>query len=166
MYLIGGHYRQPLAFSSSELSDAERRVQRIRETMRRLRRGEQSPPEMAGQRDAFFDALAQDFNTPKAIASLFEWVRDANRRQEPAGDADLTEMLAVIGLGELQPPGGAGDPQAIHPQAREMARERDRARQARDFARADALREQIRAMGFEVRDGPEGPELIPLAAER
>ena len=54
---------------------------------------------MAHHKDAFFDALAEDFNTPKALASLFEWVREANRRAEPAGDADLGEMLGVLGLG-------------------------------------------------------------------
>jgi cysteinyl-tRNA synthetase len=166
MYLIGGHYRQPLAFSQSELNDADRRVHRVREAMRRLDRGGSSPQEMAGHRDAFFDALADDFNTPKALASLFEWVRQANRREQPAGDADLMEMLAVIGLGDLQPLGGVGDVEAIDREAYEMARERDEARKAKDFAKADALRARIRAKGWEVRDGPQGPELIPLAAER
>jgi cysteinyl-tRNA synthetase len=167
MYLIGGHYRQPLAFSESELEDADRRVHRIREAMRRLDHGATSPQEMARHRDAFFDALADDFNTPKALASLFEWVRDANRRDEPAGDADLMEMLAVIGLGEMEPwGGGIGDPEAIDQEAYELAMEREQARWAKDFARADALRKQIRAKGWEVRDGPQGPELIPLVAER
>jgi cysteinyl-tRNA synthetase len=166
MYLIGGHYRQPLAFSSSELNDAARRVNRIREAMRRLRPGEQSPPQMSHHREAFFDALALDFNTPRALASLFEWVREANRGEQPAGDVDLMEMLDVIGLGEMQPLGGVGDAETIDEEAHEMAKERDRARKAKDFAKADVLREQIRARGFEVRDGPQGPELVPLAAER
>jgi cysteinyl-tRNA synthetase len=166
MYLIGGHYRQPLAFSAAELDDADRRVTRVREAMRRLSPGQPSPPEMASHREAFFDALAEDFNTPKALASLFEWVREANRREQPTGDADLIEMLSALGLEDLQPLGAVGDPQAIDPEAYELAQERERARGERDFARADLLREQIRARNWEVRDGPEGPELIPLAVER
>ncbi len=168
MYLIGGHYRQPLAFSPSELDDAERRVYRIRDALRRLRAGELSPAEMTLHKEAFFDALADDFNTPKALACLFEWVRDANRRAEEgdeAGDGDLREMLGVVGLGDLDAL-GADDARASDPEAYELAQERERARQERDFDRADALREQIRARGWEVRDGPDGPDLIALVAER
>ncbi len=166
MYLIGGHYRQPLAFSEAELIDADRRIARIREAMRRLLPEEHSDPEMAPHREAFFDALADDFNTPKALASLFEWVREANRRQQPTGDADLREMLSVLGLGEIEPLGGVGDVATIDPEAHRLAQEREQARQERDFARADALRDQIRAQGWEVRDGAEGPELIPLTGEQ
>src|ERR1039458_1375885 len=83
----------------------------------------------------FSFALADDFNTPKALASLFEWVREANRRSgesagsggsssetgasggdgasggpgSPVGEADLREMLAVLGLGELTPLASVGD---------------------------------------------------------
>jgi cysteinyl-tRNA synthetase len=71
MYLIGGHYRQPLAFSEAELDDAERRVARVREAIRRLRPQEPSPPDMAEHKDAFLTALANDFNTPAALDSLF-----------------------------------------------------------------------------------------------
>src|SRR5438128_3621214 len=77
MYLIPGHYRQPLAFSQAELDDAERSVRRIRETLRRVRPGP-SPPELAHHKDAFFDALANDFNTPAARDALLNWLREAN----------------------------------------------------------------------------------------
>jgi cysteinyl-tRNA synthetase len=166
MYLIGGHYRQPLAFSEAELDDAQRRIARIREAMRRLAPGEPSPPDMARHREAFFDALAEDFNTPKALASLFEWVREANRAEQPIGDRDLAEMLDVLGLGGLEPLQAAGDVASLHPEAHRLAQEREQARRERDFARADTLREQIRVRGFEVRDSPQGPELIPIAVER
>ena len=101
MYLISGHYRQPLAFSPSELTDAVRRVQRVRDALRRLQSGAASPPDMAQHKDAFFAALANDFNTPTALAALFEWVREANRRGDGVGDADLREMLETLGLGAL-----------------------------------------------------------------
>ncbi len=164
MYLIGGHYRQPLAFSEEEILDAERRVYRIREALRRLADGESSPSDMAHHRDAFFDALADDFNTPRALAALFEWVREANRREErTVGDADLREMLDVIGMGEMQPLAASGDVEALDPQAVELLAARERARRERDFERADGLREEIRARGWEIRDSAEGPELVPLA---
>lgn len=164
MYLIGGHYRQPLAFSPSELHDAERRVYRIREALRRLSAGQESPSDMSDHKEAFFDALADDFNTPKALASLFEWVREANRRQEPAGDSDLREMLEVLGLGDMQPLQASGDVAGIDPEAVELLERREAARKARDFELADRLREEIRSRNWEIRDGPDGPELVPASA--
>jgi cysteinyl-tRNA synthetase len=163
MYLISGHYRQPLAFSVAEIHDAERRVYRIREALRGLNPGAPSPIDMTRHRDDFFVALADDFNTPKALAALFEWVREANRRDaKTVGDADLREMLDVLGMGDMQAVGATADAGGIDQRASALLAEREQARRERDFARADELREQLRELDWEIRDGPEGPELIPL----
>jgi cysteinyl-tRNA synthetase len=159
MYLIGGHYRQPLAYSHAELDDANRRVYRIRDALRRVAPGRPSPDDMARYKEAFFAALAEDFNTPKALASLFEWVREANRRPEPAGDADLCEMLGVLGFEDLTALGG-GDMKSVDPAAMSLLKEREQARKERDFQKADRIRDELRARDYEIRDGPEGPELI------
>jgi cysteinyl-tRNA synthetase len=161
MYLASGHYRQPLAFSDSELQAAERRVQRIRDALRRLARRVSSPPDMAHHKRAFFDALAGDFNTPAALASLFEWVREANRRDEEVGDRDLCEMLSVLGLEGLTPLEALGGMASIDPEAVALLEQRERARETRDFQIADRVREELHARGWEIRDGPDGPELIP-----
>ncbi len=158
LYLLNGHYRQPLAYSEELLEEAGRRAERIRDAARRLVPGP-SPPDMAALRERFLDALADDFNTPEALAALADWVREANRREEPAGDADLRDMLGVLGLESLLETTGEG-PDA---EVLALADQREEARQARDFARADALRDELRARGWQVRDGPDGPELLPAA---
>ncbi len=156
-YFLGGHYRQPIAFSAERLGDARARVARIREAGRRLERGP-SPRAMAPLLDRFLDALADDFNTPEALAVVAEWVREANRHGAGVGDADLREMLGLLGLETLlDVEEGDGEPPA---ELRELLRRRETARESRDFGQADALREQIRAAGWEVRDGPQGPELV------
>jgi cysteinyl-tRNA synthetase len=163
MYLLGGHYRQPLAFSPAELEDADRRIQRIRDALRRLEPGAPSPPDMRSYAEGFFAALADDFNTPKALACLFEWVREANRRGEAVGDGDLREMLAVLGLENLQSLTADGDVEAIDPEAVALLASRETARRERDFQEADRLRGEIAARGWEIRDSAAGPELIPLS---
>ncbi len=163
MYLLGGHYRQPLAFSPTELEDANRRIQRIRDALRRLEPGTPSPSDMRAHTEAFFAALADDFNTPKALACLFEWVREANRRGEAVGDGDLREMLAIFGLENLQPLAAGGDVEAIDPEAVALLASREAARRERDFQEADRLRDEIAARGWEIRDSAAGPELIPLS---
>jgi cysteinyl-tRNA synthetase len=158
MYFCGGHYRQPVEFDDERLSDAAAFVRRIREAGRGGGRGAwQEVGE--GVLARCLDALAYDFNTPKALAEVAEWVREANRSEGPVGDADLREMLGLLGLERLLEADSAQAP----PELLELRDARERARRERDFAEADRLREQIRARGWEVRDGPEGPELLPAA---
>ncbi|HST56644.1 MAG TPA: cysteine--tRNA ligase [Solirubrobacteraceae bacterium] len=165
MYLIGGHYRQPLAFSPSELDDAARRVQRIRDALGRLQPGAPSPPDMAHHREAFVQALADDFNTPKALASLFEWVREANRREQAVGDADIRAMLDRLGFDGLIAVESVSDVDSAHPEAARLLERRELARRERDFQEADRLRDELGALGWEIRDGPNGPELFPAASK-
>jgi cysteinyl-tRNA synthetase len=157
MYLCGGHYRQPIEFDEERLEEASARTDRIREAARGLLPGA-SASWSGALRERFFAALADDFNTPMALAAVFDWVREANRADPPVGNADLREMLEVLGLDnllELETP----DPPS---EVRELRDARERARAARDFDAADQLREQIRALGWEVRDSPTGPELLPV----
>jgi cysteinyl-tRNA synthetase len=158
LYFSGGHYRQPLAFSDERMEEAVRSVERIREAARKLVKGEPSPPALRAHRDAFFDALASDFNTPDALAALFNWVREANRSEDAVGDADLVEMLSVLGLESIMVKQEDEAPE----EAWELVDQRQDARRAKDFAEADRLRDELRAMGWEVRDGPDGPELVRI----
>jgi cysteinyl-tRNA synthetase len=156
MYLISGHYRQPLAFSEAALEQARANVNRIREAGRRLSEGA-SPAELDELRDRFFDALARDFTTPEALAVMNEWIHRATGPEWDApGDGHLREMLAVLGLESLLL-GASPAPAPVS----ELAEQRERARAERDFAAADRLRDEIAELGWEVRDGPDGFELLP-----
>jgi cysteinyl-tRNA synthetase len=156
MYLLSGHYRQPLAYSAEALEQAAANVRRIREAHRRLMTGEPSPAELGPLRERFFEALRRDFNTAEALAALNEWLREAGRI-DAAGDADLREMLGVLGLENVLAPDAVAPVEVV-----ELAEQRERARTERDFAAADELREAIAALGWEVRDGAQGFELLPL----
>ncbi len=158
MYFCEGHYRQPVEFDDERLEAAAARVKGIREAGRRLAAGP-SPAWSAPLRERFLDALARDFNTPNALAALAEWVREANRASPPVGDADLREMLGLLGLESLLEARRADVP----PELVVLRDAREQARASRDYGEADRLREEIRARGWEVRDGPDGPELLPAA---
>jgi cysteinyl-tRNA synthetase len=154
LFMSTGHYRQPLAFSDEALDGARASAARIREAGRRLVAGP-SPDSLAGYRDAFFDALRNDFNTAEALASLYGWIREANRSEDAVGNSHLVEMLDVLGLVTLLAAEEGPPPEAV-----ELADAREAARASRDWAEADRLRDELRAMGWEVRDGPGGPELV------
>jgi cysteinyl-tRNA synthetase len=153
LYFSGGHYRQPLAFSPEALEAAVNGARRIRDAARRVAEGE-ATAEMTAQRDAFFDALADDFNTPRALAALYEWIGLANRLDAPRGRAELAEMLGVLGLESLL------EAEEAPPEAVALAERRDAARREKDWPEADRLRGELHKLGWEVRDGPQGPELV------
>ncbi len=157
LYFCAGHYRQPLAFSPERIEAAANGTRRIREAGRRLVAGA-SPEGLAMHREAFLDALADDFNTAKALPALYEWIAEANRSERPVGDADLRDMLGILGLERLLDADAGAPPEAVA-----LAEARGHARGRRDWAEADRLRDELRGMGWEVRDGPQGPELIPAA---
>jgi cysteinyl-tRNA synthetase len=159
MYFAGGHYRQPLAFSEELLDEAARSVERVRDFIRRLD-PEAGPPEgMDTYVERFFDALADDFNTAMARGVLFEWVAEGNRRLDAGarlGPGRLGEMLYALGLEDLL----EAEDEMADPEAERLLHEREEARAAKDFATADARRDELAALGWEVRDTAEGPRLV------
>ncbi|MEA2218873.1 MAG: cysteinyl-tRNA synthetase [Solirubrobacteraceae bacterium] len=154
MLFCGAHYRQPMAFDDERLADAGARVARIRDAARRLVDGP-SPQDMRHHRDAFFAALAEDFNTANALGSLFEWIREANRRDEPVGREDLVEMLTMLGLENLVEADAAAGTDELA-----LLERRETARAAKDWVEADRLRDELARRGWTVRDGSAGPELV------
>jgi cysteinyl-tRNA synthetase len=159
MYFVQGHYRKPIDFTADALDQARRAVERVRELARRL---DPEAPPVTGAEELerrFHAALADDFNTPQALSVVFELVGEANRRLgagRPVGPGPLRDMLWTLGLDNLLE-AGDGTPGA---DAERLLAEREAARSARDFATADARRDELAALGWEVRDTPEGPRLV------
>jgi cysteinyl-tRNA synthetase len=165
-YLVSGHYHQPLEFSEVALDEAQARVERIRNFVRSLAaeqpageegaEGGGEDPYVADRREAFLAALADDFNTPRALAALFELISEGNRRPLAGARAALAELLPLLGLERLL----EAEAEAVDPAAERLLAEREEARAAGDWERADRLRDQLAADGWDVRDTPEGPRLV------
>jgi cysteinyl-tRNA synthetase len=157
-YLISGHYRQPLAFSPEVLDGVAVAVERLRNFLREHPPGQgdgEEDPYVSERREAFALALADDFKTPAALREAFDLVAEAYRRELPGGPEALAEMLELLGLGSLADVEGDADPEAEG-----LLAERERARAERDFERADQLRDELAARGWEVRDSTAGPRLV------
>ena len=159
MWLVGAHYRKPVAYTEETLEDARRAAGRVRDVVRRLDRDAAPAADLDALAERFFDELADDFNTAAARGVLFEWVAEANRRVdagERLGPGRLGEMLHAFGLESLLEGGDEDAPEEV----RRLAAEREEARAARDFERADRLRDELAAAGWEARDTPEGARLV------
>jgi len=153
-YLASGHYRQPLAFSEDALEEAAARVDRVRNYLMDAPGGEPDPF-VAEKREAFLAALADDFNTPQAFATLFEIVAEGNKRKLPGARGALEELLPLLGLDSL-----LSEEEGPPPEAERLLAERQEARAAKDFERADAIRDQLAGLGWEVRDEAGGARLV------
>ena len=141
MLFLQAHYASPMEYSDATLEQARAACETLRN---RLRSGS---GEDAGVRDAVCEALDDDFNTPRALAVLF--------RAPPEARDTVAEVLDVLGLGGLAEMEEAPGEVELLAEARRAARER------RDFAESDRLRDEIAAAGWEVRDEADGYRLVP-----
>jgi cysteinyl-tRNA synthetase len=94
------------------------------------------------------------------MAEAFELVGEANRGEVASAAAvtALREMVELVGLGSLAEKGEGADAAA-----EELMAGREEARAAKDFERADAIRDELAELGWEVRDSADGPRLVPKA---
>ena len=142
LLFLGAHYRSPVEYSDAAMEAALSQAEDFRTAFRVVERTGDAP-----SWDEFAAALDDDFNTPLALAILHAW--------RSAGELELLERgLGIFGLAVESADEAPGE-------IVELAEERDRARAARDFARADELRAEIERRGWEVQDVPDGFRLIP-----
>ena len=166
--LLSVHYRQSLNFTFAGLDQAAASIERLTDFVRRVKElpeGGVADPWLAdrsrGAREEFDAALDDDLNTSRALAAVFEWVREANRAMDEgrAGSADrpvLEGMLAAFdAIYDVLSP----DPEELRLDAEieTLIEERETARRARDWSRADALRGRLEELGILVEDTPGGP---------
>lgn len=155
--LLSAHYRAPLNFSRELLEQSKASLDRLYTALRRLKDVEVDPD--VGPPEAFLAALGDDLNTPEAMASLFGLATEANKSDKPNEQELLKSKLLAAGalMGVLQ-----GDPDAWFrsgdnvDEVDRLVAERVAARQAKNWAEADRLRQVLAGMGVEVMDNPGG----------
>jgi cysteinyl-tRNA synthetase len=158
-YLVAAHYRSHVEFSFEALDEAAVGFRRIESFLERA--GTVEPGELP---EAFVAAMNDDLGTPAALAVLFDVVRAGNRADDPTPQAaQVLAMLDVLGLNPADPAWGpaSSDDQrlsdAVDVLVRGLLEQRTRARADKDFATADAIRDQIKAAGIAITDTPDGP---------
>jgi cysteinyl-tRNA synthetase len=107
-------------------------------------------------RERFLAAITDDLNMPAAVAAMHELISEANRRDDPASVLPvLFDWDRVFGL-RLRETAEARLSETLPAEVQALIDDRQAARKARDFARADALRAQLRDIGYEIEDTPQG----------
>jgi len=159
-FILRAHYRSPLNYSDAHLDDARGALSRLYTTLKNVPPADVRPDwsTPAGQR--LRAAMDDDFNTPEAMAVLFELSNDANRSGDPAVSGELRALAGVLGLLErsaeefLQGRAQAGGLDDAQIDA--LIEQRIAAKKARDFATADRVRDELKQQGVILEDSAAG----------
>ena len=174
-YMVSAHYRSHVEFSFDALDEAAQGFRRIENFLDRahseVEEALQRPHEPRDLPAAFVAAMDDDLGTPAAVAVIHDLVREGNSALAAGSStaagiaAQVRAMLAVLGLDPADPAwvttAGADDEKlrgAVDVLITALLEDRATARADKDWARADAIRDRIKAAGIEIEDTPSGPK--------
>jgi cysteinyl-tRNA synthetase len=159
IFILGSHYRSPLTYSQETVEAAEKGAERLRQALEAGTAGaKQADFDAGAYRQRFLEAMDDDFNTPQALAVLFDMARELNRLRDEGCDISAgQELLRVLGgvLG-LTFKGMETSLGGAEPFIQLLVDTRTGLRQAKQYQLADNIRQQLEALGVVIEDTPGG----------
>ena len=167
LFMLSAQYRNPINYSYDLITQAKSALDRIyncRESIKDKAEADQSnTSEFESFKQRFIDAMDDDLNTADAVGVIFDFVKELNTRfvagNDTKGAAEgyklLNELLDVMGLLRTEE-------NEIPEEIIKMAEERAAARSQKNWALADSLRDQIKAMGYELKDSADGVKITKI----
>ncbi|MFQ5380293.1 MAG: cysteine--tRNA ligase [Dehalococcoidia bacterium] len=161
MFVILSHYRSPVGYAEDAMAAAAAAARRLRDAAFAESSGDGGDgPDPAAARERFTAAMDDDLNTPQALAALFDLAREINRarderRNVAAAQSMLRDLCGVLGLTLQERASKTGD---AKPFVDLLVSLRTEARSEKQWALADRIRDGLKELGVELKDGPDGTE--------
>ncbi|MFC0444393.1 cysteine--tRNA ligase [Pseudidiomarina halophila] len=163
-FLVSSHYRSQLNYSTDNLDQARAGLERLYTALRDVTTTEVDAELAKPYVERFEQAMDDDFNVPEALPVLFDLARETHRAESPERAAQFAAILKQLGgiLGLLQQPpetflqSGASGTEADNAAVEVLIEKRNSARANKDWAAADAARDELIALGIELEDTPQG----------
>ncbi|MEZ4533253.1 MAG: DALR domain-containing protein, partial [Thermomicrobiales bacterium] len=167
LMVLQSHYRAPLTFSEESLDAAAKGLDRLITAARPAANAPESGPDQGLDRaiqqasDQFHAAMSDDFNSPAAVAALFDLARSINRARDAGAGVEeidrgrlaLIDLAGVLGLDLESSDRSAGD---AGPFIDLLVQVRDRLRAEKQWALSDLIRDRLAEKGITIADGPQG----------
>jgi len=166
-FLASVHYRSHIDYSVDSLREAKSALDRFYQALEGTLVTDATLDEQSDYATRFFEAMDDDFNTPRALAVLFDLVGELNRAKADGSDkagyyaAQLRALAGLLGLLQQSPESylqHASDGEISAEAIEALIAERREARLAKDFARSDEIRDQLATQGVVLKDGPQGTQ--------
>jgi len=164
-FFLNSHYRSPLDFREESLKNVQSALERLNEfgkytLAQRLKDNKfiwarKDHLKLLNQlKKKFYQAMDDDFNTVKAIAVIFEFIKKSYQTKTGGKKTyhflkEINKIFGILDLKDFE----------IPEKVKKIVKEREGARKIKDFKKADQLRKKIQKMGFEIKDTSEGPEI-------
>ncbi|MDO9225932.1 MAG: cysteine--tRNA ligase [Pseudomonadota bacterium] len=160
-FILRAHYRSPLNYSDQHLDDAKAALNRLYTALRGVNASSVEIDWHTPQPTRFKEAMDDDFNTPEALAALFDIAAGLNKSRDATEAGLLKKLGGILGLLQRDPEeylqaGPAGDDGYTPERIQGLIDERLAARKAKDFKRSDNIRDELKAAGIALEDGPQG----------
>lgn len=165
LLVFAHHYRSPIDFSWELLDEFQGHVESITKVLARLPLSNWKKDEIAPSQ--FISALQDDLNTSKAFAIFLETTKELNK----ALDANNTEIASQLSsqllsmdsvIGILDPLAKESKEEEVPVTIQSLAQDREEAKKAKNYMRADALRQEIAEQGYRIEDTPQGPRIVKI----
>ncbi|MBK1856108.1 cysteine--tRNA ligase [Verrucomicrobiaceae bacterium 5K15] len=164
--LISGHYRKQLNFTLDSLHAAKEALAKLAKGREVLSSNSQDSDAKLSSDDfkefqPAWDALNRDLNTPAALGHLFSGLKAAQKLEGEEAAANLAAFDAILRALGLELPVANDESSDIPAEVKDLADQRLAAKQNKDWAASDQLRDEITALGWTIKDSPDGYELTP-----
>ncbi len=153
-FMLTSHYRSPLNYSDQELDAAKQALTRLYTALRGFNVSNSELDNEYNQR--FHAAMKDDFNTPEAIAVLFDLAKKVNKSQSTELAGQLRQLASILGLLQAEPEDYLHGNTIAAAEIEKQIAERNAARDNRDWATADRIRDQLQEQGISLEDGAQG----------
>jgi cysteinyl-tRNA synthetase len=156
-FLLSSHYRSPLNYSEDNLLNAQKALTRLYQAIKDVAPPNDSELEQHWL-EQFNQAMNDDFNTPVALAVLFQLVHEVNKSNSPLLASTLKHLAGIIGILQEDPESflQSGLVEMSKSSIEQLIAERNQARNDKNWARADQIRAELLGQGIELEDGSGG----------
>ena len=160
LFFLSSHYRAPLLYTEANVAGQERALERLKNAVRLASAASVgSTIDVSPAKAQFVEAMDDDFNTPRALAAMFDLAREINRGKDEGADVlgaqdTLRELSGVLGI-SLD---GTAETSGAGPFVQMLVNVRTELRAARQFDIADSIRDRLSELGVTIEDTPEGTE--------